>query len=636
VKQAGRRLRRRLTDAFVSRWRIGLRAALSVGLPLLAGAATHHTSDGALASIGSFAGFYGPETPYRHRVRLVAGVGLALTVLVPLGSLCAATAWLSVVLIGLVAATASFVCLALRVPPPREYLIVLGVLAATGIPAGLTGALREAGLVAGGALLGGVITMAPALGRGRSRPQQRALAQSWDAVGELLRTAGTADAAAARTRAVADMVQAREVLSQASVASQQATVRSLAAAEVALASALSVSHDAREPLDPRWQQAVSRLAAGRPGVLPARSGPPGLRWALGAAQRIQQGHDTEQDGAGRNGAGQDGAGQDGAGLVRPEITGRLRRALNPDAAIVTSAARIGIAVAVGAALGRVLGLGHSYWVGLTAAAALQANNVTFVVRRVASRLIGTLAGVVLAWAVFTLHPAVLVVAALATVAQFVAETIIRASYGVAVVFITVLALAIYDLGDPQAQIGAAVGARALDTALGAVLVVLLRLVLWRRATAARVPQAQAGTLRAAAEVFRIRWLSQPPAGPEPAQRRLAEDLLRLQTLTADALADRLPGTAAAHPGQAELAIEELALLALGVPFGRPRPPRPEAAELVSRLEQLAGMLAGGPRPDGLDAPLQLTGYPRTRSATELLASALGHGSRPGPAPAGRP
>jgi hypothetical protein len=50
-------------------------------------------------------------------------------VLVPLGSLCAATAWLSVVLIGLVAGTASFTCLALRVPPPREYLIVLGVLA---------------------------------------------------------------------------------------------------------------------------------------------------------------------------------------------------------------------------------------------------------------------------------------------------------------------------------------------------------------------------------------------------------------------------------------------------------------------------------------------------------------------------
>ena len=166
MQQAGRRLGHRLAEAFASRWPFGLRAGLSVGIPLVAGALTHHASYGALASIGSFAGFYGPATPYRHRIRLVAGVGVALIVLVPLGSLCAATAWLSVVLIGLVAAAASFTCLALRVPPPREYLIVLGVLAATGIPTGLTGALREAALVAAGAVIGGLITMAPPAGPG--------------------------------------------------------------------------------------------------------------------------------------------------------------------------------------------------------------------------------------------------------------------------------------------------------------------------------------------------------------------------------------------------------------------------------------------------------------------------------------
>jgi uncharacterized membrane protein YccC len=640
VRQAGRRLRRQLTEAFASRWPFGLRAGLSVGIPLVAGALSHHASDGALASIGSFAGFYGPDAPYRHRIRLVAGVGVALTVLVPLGSLCAATAWLSVLLIGLVAATASFACLALRVPPPREYLIVLGVLAATGIPAGLAGALREAALVAAGAVIGGLITLAPALGRGRERPQQLALAQAWAAVRHVFQTAGTAGAAAARSQAVTDLARSREVLAQAGAAGgagragQYAMLRSLAAAEVALASALSVSHDAREPLDPRWLETVGQLG---PGDLPPfhisnRKGSdlPGLRWALQAARRIQQGQDSEQD---------------VTRLPRPSARARLRAALNPNAVIVTSAARIGIAVAAGAALGRVLGLGHAYWVGLTAAAALQANSVTFLVRRAASRVAGTLAGVVLAWAVFTSNPTVLVVAVMATVAQFIGETIIRASYGLAVVFVTVLALSIYDLGDPRAQIGAALGARALDTALGAALVVLLRLVLWRRAAAARVPQALASTLRAVAEVFRIRWLSDPPGDPVPAQARLTQRLLRLRTLTMDARADRIPGTAMAHPGQTELAVEELAMLALGVPFGRPRPPRPEAEALVTRLEELARRLAGGPGPEvaggpgpevaggpgpevaggppgAAGRPLQLAGYPQTRAATELLASAL--------------
>ncbi|HXP57356.1 MAG TPA: hypothetical protein VN847_20485, partial [Streptosporangiaceae bacterium] len=351
MRQAGRRLRRQLTEAFATRWPVGLRAGLSVGIPLVAGALSHHASDGALASIGSFAGFYGPDAPYRHRLRLVAGVGVALTVLVPLGSLCAATAWLSVLLIGLVAATASFACLALRVPPPREYLIVLGVLAATGIPAGLTAAVREAALVAAGAVISGVITMAPALGRGRDRPQQRALAQAWSAVRHVLQTAGTPEARAARRQAVADVARAREVLDQAGPADTtdraggETMLRSLAAAGVALASALSVSHDAREPLDPRWVATAGRLGPGDgpPFHISDRKGSdlPGWRWALQAARRIEQGDDSELD---------------VTRLPRPSARARLRAALNPDAVIVTSAARIGIAVAAGAAVGQALGL----------------------------------------------------------------------------------------------------------------------------------------------------------------------------------------------------------------------------------------------------------------------------------------
>jgi len=50
--QAGRLL----GDAFRSRWYVGLRAALSVGVPLLVGVSAGRASWGALASIGSFAG----------------------------------------------------------------------------------------------------------------------------------------------------------------------------------------------------------------------------------------------------------------------------------------------------------------------------------------------------------------------------------------------------------------------------------------------------------------------------------------------------------------------------------------------------------------------------------------------------
>jgi hypothetical protein len=48
-------------------------------------------------------------------------------------------------------------------------------------------------------------------------------------------------------------------------------------------------------------------------------------------------------------------------------------------------------------------------------------------------------------------------------------------------------------------------------------------------------------------VFRIRWLSDPPADPGPAHEHLTQRLLRLRNLTMDARADRIPGTAVDHP-----------------------------------------------------------------------------------------
>lgn len=82
--------------------------------------------------------------------------------------------------------------------------------------------------------------MAPALGRRRVIPQRRALSRAWEAVADVLGAAGTPGAARARARAVADMSYAREVLRQARSGADDMHLRSLAAAEIVLASALSV------------------------------------------------------------------------------------------------------------------------------------------------------------------------------------------------------------------------------------------------------------------------------------------------------------------------------------------------------------------------------------------------------------
>lgn len=100
-----------------------------------------------------------------------------------------------------------------------------------------------------------------------------------------------------------------------------------------------------------------------------------------------------------------------------------------------------------------------------------------------------------------------------------------------------------------------------------------------------MPQVQAQALRTVASVFRSRWLSDQ-IGLERAQRQLQEQLLNLRTITEDMLADQIAGSSATRLDQVTLAIYELAMLALGMPFGRPRPARPAAEALVRRLEQL--------------------------------------------------
>lgn len=578
-----------LGEALRTRWYIGLRAGLSVGVPLAAGVAAGRPSWGALASMGGFAGFYGPDTPYPYRIRLVAGVGLALTVVVPLSSLCAPVAWLSVLLCGAVAGAGAFVCLALRVPPPREYLIVLATLAATGIPAGGLAPLRDCALVAAGAVTGGLISLAPALGGRRAPVESKAVTAAWRAVHEVLGTAGTPGAAHARAHAVAAAGQARDALRQAGTAAADDRLRSLAAAELALAGALSASIDAAAPLD-----AAS------------------VRRVLAPAEAVRDGKETV------------------IGLDQPGTAARLRAALGPDSVAVPAAARIAVTVAAGAALGRALGLEHSYWVALTAAAALQANNVTFLVRRSLNRLAGTIAGIGIAWLVFTAHPVPAVVAVMATACQFAGEVLIKGSYGLAMVFVTVVALSVYDLGVPQARIGTAVGARVLDTAIGVALVIALRLLLWRRAAGSRLPPVQARALRAAADVFRARWLGPAAGDLVPARRRLEEDLLRMHTLTDDAMADAVFGSRDTSAEQVTLAVDELAMLALGIPFGRPRPHGDEAAALITRLDELTAALRNGASPpDSPAIALHLPGYPRTVAAAQLLAAAMSGRSAPG-------
>ncbi len=189
-----------------------------VALPLAIGVAAGHPQSGAAASFGGLAGLYVPQSPYRYRARVVAAVGAGLAIAVLIGAMAGSWTWVAAVVTGLAAGMASFVCQAAELPPPRELMLIMALLAATAVPAGLVGAVQRAGLAAAGAAFAWLVTMSPALSRRRRRlPERRAVDGALAAVAALLDAVGTGQAPAARHTAVESVRRARTTVAQGDV-----------------------------------------------------------------------------------------------------------------------------------------------------------------------------------------------------------------------------------------------------------------------------------------------------------------------------------------------------------------------------------------------------------------------------------
>jgi uncharacterized membrane protein YccC len=275
------------------------------------------------------------------------------------------------------------------------------------------------------------------------------------------------------------------------------------------------------------------------------------------------------------------------------------------------------------AAGRGLGLAHAYWIGLTAAAVLQASNLLITRRRVIHRVAGTIVGVGLAFAVLGWHPPVWLVVIAVALFQGLVELVIATNYAVAVAGITVLALLLFHVAAPGTEaITVTIGSRLTDTVIGVVLALVLRQVLWPGATLRRLTGAQALTLQAISQVLAQAWAKQlDPQLLADRRRALQGSLAVLRAVHADATADA--GLASASTDTAwpvSAGIEELARLALSWPAYRPRPEPVQAARLRHHLEELASAIIEARAP-GTAIPA-LPGQPLTAAATAALTSAV--------------
>lgn len=135
---------------------------------------------------------------------------------------------------------------------------------------------------------------------------------------------------------------------------------------------------------------------------------------------------------------------------------------------------VGALIAGGAA--SAMGLGHSYWAVVSVVAVVPPARATHSISRSIHRTLGTLAGVLVTGLVLWSHPAVWLIILIVTICQFGAEIFVGRHYGAALVFITPLALLMVHLSSPSAHVPDLLVDRAIETALGAVVGMLMVLL----------------------------------------------------------------------------------------------------------------------------------------------------------------
>ncbi|MFE1862879.1 FUSC family protein [Streptomyces anandii] len=501
------------------------RAAVALAAPLLAGVWTGHVIPAVIAGIGALWGVsQDGSDPYRLRVRRLGSMGLAAALGLLAGELALRTAAAAAVTVCLVVAAlaAGAVSLRGRVASVAGMHLLLGVTIGSGIP--VPGPWWKAPL----ALLAGVglvivLSAAPWLWR-RHEIERDAVLAVYRASSAALAAAGSPGAEDARRRLTAALDQAHQVMGR------HLTRRGPARTEAA--SLLAAFHVAV-----RLGEVTSALVwEGR--VLPASvtDVPLGMARRLLPEDRSAGPERAERSRCPRRDA-VDGSGPDAGtpGLralvaldaesdrVRAdEVTLRLSGGPGQGRADrVRYAVLLAVCVLVAQLCAEVLHGPRGYWLPMTVAFVYKPDFGP-VFRRSLHRCAGTVAGVAAIGSVVLLTTdTYALIGAVAAFGALMAVGV-RRHYALATTGLTAVVFVLLDLlGDHRALYGA----RILDTALAAAIVLVAHFALWPRSAAGR---AAAQTEAALAAARRYRDLA-PEAGPaqrhalrRSAYHRLAE------------------------------------------------------------------------------------------------------------------
>ncbi|UOE21856.1 FUSC family protein [Thermobifida halotolerans] len=615
-------------------WTQGVKAGIAMSVSFSLVSVLFDASVGALAALGSMTALYERNTPYPHRAGSLALIAAGFVASVAVGSLSSVTPWSAAVAIGAVAGAATWLCQSLRVEPPGPFYFVLVCAIATIVPGGIAETPRHAGVAAVGAGIGWLVSMSGALFPSR-RPQDQAVAAAFRQLGALLRAVGTprldhvqheASLAVATAWRVALQAQTRGYRDTARAARLRALLRwvsdiHLTATEVALA------RTAPLPAAADFADALARAVA-RPDLAPDPEALDEARRGLrprSLEARLYRLLARTARGARRTDHGGEGFGEELYDRRTPPLRDALRSGWSRDSLVRPTALRMGITVTAAGALAILLGFDRFYWVSVTAASVLQGGNVVLTANRSAQRATGTVIGVVAGGGILALSPPLPVVIAAAALLQALAQTVISRSFFYASIALTPMALLLAHTAAPY-PVDRLVQERVVDTVVGSLVGIAGALLLWRRASASRLPQAIATALRTSRRVLSEALDPDVRVTPEQRyrlRRDLRADLLRLRGVYDSAVGDvpRAEHTAPLWP--VVVAVQRTGYLALATLTAEDVPPATHITlqRLGLAFDELAEALRERRAPR-LGALPSMADHPRLAMELRALAAAL--------------
>ncbi|MCM6775187.1 FUSC family protein [Nocardia sp. CDC159] len=440
------------------RWS-ALSAMIAVGAPEVTLLAAGHLELALYTSAGGLCALYAHGLPYAARARTLAWVLLAMLAGTAVAACTAAltdAAVLRVAVIALLSGLFKVGCDATRIGPPGNVVFTFVVATAAFVPTRLAAVPTHLALVLLGGVLAWCVCLAPSIFRPHA-PERLAVARALTTSARLLRTTPD-DPAEARLRyeAAAAVYAAWNTLRQTPVLSAERAplARLVARAESAMAAHRADQADVLE----EWARALRRRR-GIPTVRPVAAELDEMRGV--AAERA--------------------ADADASGVRR------LLAAFVPGSALLPIGIRVALGGAAAGWTSMMLGVDRPYWAVLTAVAAFVANTALSWQRAVL-RVLGSLGGVLLFTALAPLLHSAAALVVVSLVCLLAVEATISRNYGLAMIFVTPMALAMTEFvaRTPPHRL---VLDRWLDTCVGAAVGIAVCFLVPNRRVSNRVAMA---------------------------------------------------------------------------------------------------------------------------------------------------